>query len=102
MRLAARTFALRCLSQRVGTCADGQGVRPLAEASLPLPPEWRDSDGDARDTALPLGLRAWQDVANPIAVGATLRPASREALPPAPPISGLRTEAMDAGATTPR
>jgi len=47
-------FALRRLSQRVDMCAAGNGVRPLAEASLPLPPERRDSDGNA-------GATVWYD-----------------------------------------
>ncbi len=29
----------RRVFRRVGTCTDGKAVRPLAEASLPLPPE---------------------------------------------------------------
>jgi len=35
------------LSSRVDTRADGNAVRPLAEASLPLPPERRYSSGNA-------------------------------------------------------
>ena len=50
MLLAAGMFALRRLSPRVGTCTHGNAVRPLAEASLPLPPERRYSDGNARLT----------------------------------------------------
>jgi len=47
MLLTQGMFALWRLSPRVGTCTDGNAMRPLAEASLPLPPERRYSDGNA-------------------------------------------------------
>jgi len=47
-------------------CADGNAVRPLAEASLPLPPERRYSDGNA-------GATTWYD-------RAVCRPGAADAL----------------------